>query len=48
MKNGMILKKDISAVSKTGMKIARQFCSTGYFELYWWMENSNLVGTVAS
>lgn len=28
MKNGMILKKDIFVVSKIGMKIAQQFCST--------------------
>lgn len=42
MKNGMILKKDIFAVSKIGTKIAQQFCSTE------WFENSNLVSTVAS
>lgn len=28
MKNGMILKKDIFAVPKIGMKIEQQFCST--------------------
>lgn len=41
MKNGIILKKDIFAVPKMGVKIEQQFCSTEEFQFnYWWMENS--------
>lgn len=43
MKNGIILKKDIFAVPKMGMKIEQQFCSTEEFSVELLMDGKLLI-----